>query len=286
MQRQLAFSGVSFFDKIKFGDVAYAFNVQGAGTFMTAMHYANYGEFIESNIAGEQMGTFRAADYALILGYAHQLNRRFSIGSNLKVIYSDYYLYHSFGLAADIGCTYFDSLNNVTVSLVGKNMGAQLKSYVSGNNEPLPIEVQAAVSKRLEHVPFRINVTARHLEKFDITYIDPADPDNYDPITGEQNIQEISFGEKLARHFIIGGEFLFSQNFHARVAYNFQRRKEMLVDTHKGTVGFSWGFGLRISKFHISYGRAAYHVDGGSSHFSLTTNLAEFYTKKTPPKAN
>ena len=223
---------------------------------------------------------------ALLVGYSMQLNERISVGSTLKMIYSDYYLYSSFGLAADIGGTYYDSANNVTVSVVGRNIGAQLKSYVSGNNEPLPIEVQAALSKRLEHVPFRINLTYRHLEKFDITYIDPEDPKNFDPITGEQNIQPISFGEKLARHFIIGGEFLFSQNFHARVAYNFQRRREMIVDTHKQTVGFSWGFGMRISKFQIGYGRASYHIAGASNHFTITTNLADFYTKKTPPATN
>ena len=286
MLRELAFSGVSYFDRVKFGDAAYAFRIKNLGTFMSGMHYAHYGEFIETNVAGEQLGTFRAADYALLLGYATQVNQRISIGSILKIIYSDYYISNSFGLTTDIGATYYDSSNQVTVSIVGKNIGAQLKSYVSGNNESVPIEVQAAVSKRLEHVPFRINVTARHLEKFDITYIDPYDPDNFDPITGEQNIKEISLGEKIARHFIVGGEFLFSQNFHARVAYNFQRRKEMLVDTRKRTVGFSWGFGMHISKFQVSYGRASYHVAGASNHFSITANLSDFYSKKTPPKTN
>ena len=280
MQKHLSFSGVSYFDKVKFADVAYAYKLNDWGTFFTAMHYAHYGDFTETNEAGEVLGTFEAADMALMIGYSKQLNERFSLGSTLKIIYSDYYLYNSFGLAADIGATYYDSANQVTVSVVGRNIGAQLDGYVSGNNEPLPIEIQAAVSKRLQHVPFRINLTARHLEKFDITYIDPEDPANFDPITGEQHIQEISFGEKLARHFIIGGEMLFSQHFHLRIAYNFQRRQEMLVETHKQTVGFSWGFGLRISKFQLGYGRASYHVAGASNHFTITTNLADFYAKK------
>ena len=45
-------------------------------------------------------------------------------------------------------------------------------------------------------------------------------------------------------------------------------------------VGFSWGFGIKISKFHFSYGRATYHLAGGSNHFSLSTNLSDFYHKK------
>ena len=283
MQKHLSFSGVSYFDKVKFGDAAYAFKLKDWGTFLTAMHYAHYGDFTETNESGEVLGTFQASDMALLIGYSKQLNKRFSIGSTLKVIYSDFYLYNSFGLAADIGGTYYDSANQVTVSVVGRNIGAQLDGYVNGNSEPLPIEIQAAISKRLAHVPFRFNLTARHLENFDITYIDPEDPANFDPITGDQNIQEISFGEKLARHFIVGGELLFSQHFHLRVAYNFQRRREMLVETAKQTVGFSWGFGMRISKFQIGYGRASYHVYGGSNHFTITTNLADFYSKKTPP---
>jgi hypothetical protein len=280
MQRQLAFSAVNYFADVKFGDVAYAFGIRDYGTFLAAIHYAGYGEFDETDVTGAQTGTFRASDMALELGYGKALNPRISVGAMLKTIYSDYYLYKSFGLAADIAATYNDTANRLTVTVAGKNIGAQLKGYTSGNNEPLPVEVQAGVSKRLEHVPFRVSLTARHLEKFDMTYVDPNDPDNIDPITGEQVIQNISFGEKLARHFIIGGEFLFSQNFHVRLAYNFQRRKEMLVDTHKGTVGFSWGFGLRVSKFHISYGRAAYHLAGPSNHFSITANLGEFYSKK------
>ena len=280
MEKQLALSAVSFYDKVKFGEAAYAYKAGKFGTLYSAMHFVHYGEFVETNEAGETMGTFRAADYALLTGYAHALNPRISIGGNLKFIYSDYYLYHAFGMAVDIGATYYDSANQITVSVVGRNIGGQLKSYTGDHTEPLPAEVMAAVSKRLAHVPFRLNLTARHLEKFDMTYVDPNDPDNFDPITGEQNIDEASFGEKLARHFIVGGEFLFSQNFHFRVAYNFQRRREMIVETARGTVGFSWGFGLRVSKFHISYGRAAYHAAGGSNHFSVTTNLGEFYTRK------
>src|SRR5262245_54613757 len=92
MVKQLAFSAVSFYDKIKFGDAAYGYSIGKLGTFHTAIHFAHYGEFIETNEAGEATGTFRAADYALVTGYARDLNPRISIGTNLKLIYSDYYL--------------------------------------------------------------------------------------------------------------------------------------------------------------------------------------------------
>jgi predicted Na+-dependent transporter len=44
-------------------------------------------------------------------------------------------------------------------------------------------------------------------------------------------------------------------------------------------VGFSMGLGLKVSKFHIAYGRSTYHLAGATNHFSLTTSLSEFYRK-------
>ena len=64
-----------------------------------------------------------------------------------------------------------------------------------------------------------------------------------------------------------------------RFGYNYKRRQEMKIDTKTAMAGFSWGFGLKISKFHISYGRATYHLAGASNHFSISTNLNELNKK-------
>jgi len=63
------------------------------------------------------------------------------------------------------------------------------------------------------------------------------------------------------------------------LGYNYKRRQEMKMNSWPGMVGFSFGFGFRIKKFHMAYGRSSYHLAGGSNHFSLTTNLSQFYTK-------
>ena len=88
------------------------------------------------------------------------------------------------------------------------------------------------------------------------------------------------FGDKLMRHLVFGVEFLVGKNFHVDLGYNYKRRQEMKVNARPGTVGFSWGFGFKISKFHFAFGRASYHLAGGTNHFSLTTNLSEFYRKQ------
>ena len=240
--KQLAFSMVSYFDGVKVGDVAFSRHFDNKGTFMAAMHYANYGNFKLTNDYGDVEGSFKAADYCLNLGWGFQYNSRFSFGAGFKLIYSDYYLYNAVGAALDLSATYLDTANSFTATLLARNAGVQLKHYVKGSDEQLPGEVLASFSKRLSHTPLRFSVTYRHLEKFNLAYTDPYDLTEIDPLTGEATIKTYSFGNKLIRHFIIGSEILLTKNFHLRAAYNFQRRQELAVDTRSGTVGFSLGF--------------------------------------------
>jgi hypothetical protein len=282
MSRQLTFSGVGYFADIKYGYVAYAQDIKKLGSFAAGMHYVNYGDFTETDVSGQVIGEFKAAEYALNLSWARPLlnDSSLTIGTTLKSIYSSLEDYSSFGMAVDIGVNYYLSSRLLNFSLVAKNAGRQFTYYTSGNNEPLPFELILGVSKKLAKAPFRFSVNYQHLQKFDLSYSDPVKANEIDPITGETNEEKITFGDKLLPHFIFGAELLLSKNFHVRGGYNFQRRKELGVETKMSTVGISWGFGFRISKFHFSYGRATYHLAGASNHFSLAANLGEFFTKK------
>jgi len=280
MNNYLSMSFLSLSDGIKFGDAAYAKDFKKLGTFNVWMHYASYGTFQQTDVTGVVDGSFTAADYALSVGWGYQLNPLFSVGANLKGIYSDYYIVTSTGLAADFSGMLYDSTSGFTATVLARNIGAQLKPYVAGNTEPLPLEAVVAISEKPKHVPARISITYRHLEKFDMTFVDPNDPNNYDALTGSYSPQTAGFGTKLIRHFTFGLEILLSQNFNLRASYNVQRLKELEVSTAPGTVGLSFGAGLKISKFILSYGHANYHLAGGSNHFSIAANLIEFTKKK------
>ena len=279
MNNNLLLNGVIYFDGVKFGDAGYAKDYKEIGTFMANIHFANYGSFPETDVTGEVIGTFHAADYNLNLGWGYRLNKLFTIGANLKTVYSNYYSYHSFGLGADIAATMYDSTSQFTAAIVAKNIGVQLKNYVVDDQEPWPIEVDVAFSKRLIHTPFRFNLTYRHLEQFDLGYIDPIDNSEVDPLTGESQQNTYGFMNTFSRHLIIAAEILITKNFHLRTAYNFQRKQELSIDESSGTVGLSWGFGIKVSKFNISYGNASYHLAGSANHFSITTNLSDFIKK-------
>ena len=46
-----------------------------------------------------------------------------------------------------------------------------------------------------------------------------------------------------------------------------------------GLSGISFGVGIKISKFSLSYGRSTYHLGGASNHLTVVTNLGDFKKK-------
>lgn len=276
MHNNLNLNYVNYFAGVNYGYASYGYAAEGIGNFAAGMHYVNYGTFDRTDELGQSQGTFRASEYALNLIYSRSfLDTLLTAGVNLKPIFSSLEQYTSLGIALDIGVTYHHPSTLTTVGLVVKNMGTQITTY-TGRRESLPFEIQAGVTQGLAHAPFRFTVTFQHLERWDLTY---TVPDEEEAGNEPEKSGFDMFGDKLMRHLVFGTEFLLGKNFHIDVGYNYKRRQEMKVNTRPGMVGFSWGFGFRVSKFHFAFGRASYHLAGGTNHFSLTTNLSEFYRK-------
>lgn len=279
MDNQFSISYVSFFSGINFGYVGYAFDKGKLGTFGVGLHYINYGDFQGADSVGSPTNSFSAGEYDFNIGWGYNLDSNFSIGANLKSIYSSLEQYNSFGLAVDLAGTYISHKREITIAAVIKNVGKQITTYRPGNKEPLPFEVELALSKHLKHTPFRFSITARHLEQMDISFINPKDSLTVDPVSGDTTISKNTFADKMMRHLIFGVEILISKNVNLRFGYNYERRRELRVDAHPGGAGISYGIGIRVSKFNFSYGRAIYSLAGPSHHFTLVTSLSEFWTK-------
>ena len=280
MHNSLSLSYVDYFTDIQYGYAAYSRSYKKIGSFSAGMQFMDYGSFKAADVTGEITGDFTAAEYALNLGYSRPIDSSFAVGATLKTIYSILGEYTSMGNAIDIGSIYNNKKHLASIALVIKNVGRQWKPYAD-IREPLPFEVQLGISKKISHAPFRINFTATHLEKWDLTYVDPSVPVT-DPITGEviEKSKTSKFVNKLGRHVVFGGEILLSKNFHLRVGYNFQHRQELKLETRTGIAGFSFGFGLKINRFNLSYGYAKYHLAGGPNNFTISTNLSDFHSQK------
>ena len=95
-------------------------------TFHGGIQYISYGDFDAADEYGNITGTFKAAEYAIVAGAAKQLYDKLSVGANLKFITSQLESYNSIGMTADFGAFYQDTSGTFSLSLIMKNVGAQL----------------------------------------------------------------------------------------------------------------------------------------------------------------
>jgi hypothetical protein len=288
---------INYFAGINYGYTSYARSFENIGNVAAGIHFVNYGEFTQADKTGLKTGTFRAAEYSINLFWSRQINKLFSVGINFKPIMSFLERYSSYGMAFDLGATYHNENKLFSAGLTVKNIGTQLTAYNKKVYEPLPLEILAGMSYKFQHAPFRISVTAHQLQMPGLDYAKNENESQElqttldDSENKEENKENWinkaannlgNFGDEALRHLIFGLEMpIIEDNVSLRFGYNYKRRQEMKISSKVGMVGFSWGFGIRISKFHINYGRATYHLAGPSNHFSINTNLSDFYTRKT-----
>lgn len=279
MNNQMALSYINYISDINFYHLAYAKSFDSIGHFGVSLQNTNYGKFKETDEYGAELGTFRANDYNLNLSYARDLDSSLTWGINLKTIYSKYYNNSSFANALDAGLTYKNKKRQFVISVVASNLGYQWKTYSGNAKEKLPFYFNAGLSKKLAKAPIRFLINYENINRWDLTYSDPANPEpTVDPFTKEP-IKKSKFrtgGDKALRHLIFASEINIGKNFNIRVGYNYRRRKEMQLPDKGGLVGISFGFGVKVSKFNFSYAFSKYHAGGNANHITLSTNLSSF----------
>lgn len=283
MHSTVSLTYLNYFADINYGFVSYTSDFKKLGTFSTGLKYISYGKFTEADEGGNVLGEFSVGEYALVLGWGKSIDTSFSVGANLKPIYSNLYTYNSFGLAADFSATYQFHKRQITTALVVKNIGSQITTYAdNGEREPLPFEVQFGISKKLKYVPLRLSLTLNNLENWNLAYNDSTYLTNSNTNLSEEEKDErnkSSFLKESLRHIVLGAEIIPSKNFNLRFGFNFKRRSELAIEEKPGLVGFSWGVGFRLNRFQINYGSARYHLAGSSNHITISTNISQSYKR-------
>lgn len=262
---------------IKFGSAVYGHNLDENNFLSFGIQYIDYGKFAGYDELGQYTEDFTAKDMALYLNYARPLNDYFTAGATLKPIFSAYERYSSFGAAMDLGINYNTEL--ISAGLVIKNAGVQLKGYYSDidgqHREPLPFDIQLGMTKKFEHAPLRISVTANNLHRWDVATYQTTNKQQTN-LDGTVTNKEIGFFDMTFRHLVFGAEFVPSENFYVAAGYNHRRNREMSMEGFKSLAGFSFGAGIKLYKFQVGFGMTQFQAGNNAYQFSITTNLGEF----------
>jgi hypothetical protein len=259
---------------INYGYGSFAYDLPGTGTFFAGINHLSYGDIIMADENGEIQGNFSASETVVFLGYSKKLSPLFTAGLTFKPVFSTIETYNSWGIAFDAGVTYHHANGRFHAGALLRNGGRQISSYGETSAASLPPDLQIGFSTQLAHAPFRFSVTARDLLSGSLDYEIPEN--DYGINVPQPESANAGFGDQLLRHLIFGVEFLPSKNFYVAAGLNPRRRQELRVDSKVSTVGYSWGFGFRVYKFHFAYSSARYHLASSSNHFSITTNISEF----------
>lgn len=281
MHGHITFQDAIWFARTNHMYAGYAHHVD---KWKTTMHggvqFINYGKFIRADESGEQLGDFKANDFAVYVGAGRMLSDRTSVGANLKFIGSRLDSYHSYGAALDLAGTYNDTAKDVTFTLAIRNLGVQFSTY-SGKREFLPNDIQIGISKKLPYLPLRLSVIAHTLQRWSIRYDDPNAPQESSLLGGSEPAKDKPVGDffdNFFRHFIFSGEFLLGkkENFRIRFAYNHQRRGELSVSNLRSLAGISGGIGIKIKQFRFDYGWSSYHIGGSTHTIGISTSIGAF----------
>ncbi len=257
MHQQINTSFNSFLAGIRNYSLTTAWHFEQSQTNVAiGTNYFDYGTLAQTDASGNVLGTFRPVDYVVQVMASKQYHERFHYGITMKYISSSYGQYRSSGLAFDFGISYYDSANQLQVSVLAKNMGTQLKTYDGSNQkEELPFDLQAGITKRLENAPFQFSLTAHHLQKFNIFYNDTA----FRASEGENGYNNNSTLEKIFSHVVLSAQIFLNEKLELMTGFNFQRRQDLdAYNVTSGLNGFSFGAGLLLKKLHLRYATGFY----------------------------
>jgi len=281
LHNQLGLNYNSYYAGIKVMNLNYGYNVDRLKTaFVFGIQYFNYGTFEQTDNLGNQYGTFKASDYALTLGASRQYGERWRYGVSLKWAHSSLFDKSASALLADVGISYHDSANKITVGAVAKNIGFMVQKYNPSNpSEPLPFDLQIGISKRFAHLPLRLMATAHHLYEWDVRYNNPADIETTN-LFGSQDTTSGSksyFTDKLFRHLNFAAELTLGKRLAIVAGYNHLRRGELSLKDKTALAGFSFGASIYLNKFQVHYARSYYHVSGAYNEIGLNFAMNKLF---------
>ena len=267
---QVGLNYMRYIGETNFAGLRYGQGVSEHGAVAVGIQYFGYGNLQGADPDGTLTGTFSASDIAFSVTYSHDISERFRGGITLKYLYSKYEDYTAGAVAADLGVNYYDPEHEFSASLVGKNLGGQVKKF-NDFKDNLPWDIQVGVSKMLGKAPIRLHLTAYDLRHWSSPYYKIADVNN----PNSDLIEEESFGSNLMRHLVLAADILPTDNLYLGIGYNYRTRTDMATYKRDFMSGLSVTGGLKVRAFGFGVAFARPHTGASTFMFNLTTSIGE-----------
>ena len=267
----LAINYLPYFSGIKYSSVAFVRQIKKQ-IFGLGIQHIGYGDFQQTDASGIILGKFSANDIALTLSHARKRGN-ITFGGNLKLVNAVIESYSASALLFDFGGVFKHPKQDFSYGMAIKNLGVRFKNFTPFDNPDLPLDVQMGVSFKPKYMPVRFSITAHHLYKYDITYLDKTIVKK--DLNGNIIKNKVNPVDNLGRHFVLGAELLFNKNFNVLLGYNHLRGRELNQQNISGFSGFSLGFLFKTKTIDLSYSYAGYNTAGNLNSFGLVCNLGK-----------
>lgn len=263
---QIGFNYMHYLGGSNFAGLRYGHAAGEHGAWSAAIQYFGYGSMKETLPDGSIVGTFSPKDVAFSGTYSHDITDLLRGGISVKALYSGYSEYSAFALATDLGVNYYNSDNDLSLSLVVANLGGQVKRF-NEQYDRLPIDVRLGWSQSFGTFPIRFSVTAWNLTKWHLPFVQASDTAD-----GESQIKD-SFMSNLFRHLVFGVDLISSPNYYVALGYNYKTRTDMSTYSRSFLSGFSLGGGFKVKQFGVGVALSQPHSGGLTFMFNLSYNL-------------
>lgn len=269
IDKQITLSYMNYLGSANFAAARYGMAAGERGAWTAGIRYLNYGSITSTDQTGQETGNFTPQDIVFDGSYTHDFTDRLRGGIMLKMIYSNYEQYTAFAIATDLGLNYYDPEHDLSLGLVFKNLGGQVKRFDT-KYDRLPFDIQIGYMQGLGSSPFSLSVTLWNLTKWNLPVY------GHDKDAEDEDLKpHTSFGGNLFRHIIFGLQYQPSDNFYADLAYNYKMRSDMRAYSRNILSGFSLGLGLNVKAFKFGVAYAMPHKGASTIMINIGTNLGE-----------
>jgi hypothetical protein len=198
-----------------------------------SIDYLNYGEFIKTDLSGNNLGTFGGSDVMLSTSLAMMHGNYIAYGGSLKFIYEKLDRFSATGVAVDLSAKYQSDRARYSAGIMIQNIGFQL-SALGTEKDKLPLTVRVGGAVKPRGLPLRVAADV----------IVPVDN---------------------GIDFAIGTEYFALKPLYVRIGWNSYGSNYRIEGSDDKWAGLGVGFGFDYRRMQISYAYTP-AADLGESH--------------------